>query len=61
MSRGASESCAWRLNPFSYAWDTGCGNAFILDEGTPQQNSMNFCCFCGNQLESMEEDNADQD
>lgn len=58
MSAGAGEPCAWRLDPSSHAWDAGCGNAFLIDEGTPQQNHMNFCCFCGNRLESMEEDSG---
>jgi len=31
-------------------WDTGCGNTFHLEDGTPGSNGMRFCCFCGGRL-----------
>jgi hypothetical protein len=31
-------------------WDTTCDNKFTLGDGTPKQNSMHFCCFCGGAL-----------
>lgn len=31
-------------------WITGCGNCFRIDEGTPSENKMNFCCYCGASL-----------
>jgi hypothetical protein len=28
-------------------WNTSCSQEFILIEGTPSQNDMRFCCYCG--------------
>lgn len=28
-------------------WETSCGNAYILLEGTPKENDYNFCPGCG--------------
>jgi hypothetical protein len=33
------------------AWDTGCRNRFMLTEGTPSDNRMAFCCYCGKTIE----------
>ena len=29
-------------------YDTACGHAFTIIEGTPRDNQMRFCPFCGN-------------
>lgn len=26
---------------------TSCGKVFALDSGTPAENGMRFCCYCG--------------
>lgn len=31
-------------------WDTQCGEAFTLLEGTPLENKMKFCPYCGRKL-----------
>lgn len=31
-------------------WEVGCGHDFELD-GTPSENGMKFCCFCGAELQ----------
>lgn len=31
-------------------WETTCGNRFILDDGTPSDNKMKHCCYCGKTL-----------
>jgi hypothetical protein len=31
-------------------WSTTCGNDFIINEGTPHENHMKFCCYCGGRL-----------
>lgn len=31
-------------------YETTCGQSFLMEEGTPQENDMNFCCFCGKKL-----------
>jgi len=41
--------CTWTENEDGY-WETNCGNAFTLEEGTPTKNEMVFCCYCGCKL-----------
>lgn len=41
--------CEWREDSDGN-WDTECNNAFVLIEGTPYQNNMQFCCYCGKGL-----------
>lgn len=43
--------CVWWNDEESDTWETGCGNAFVLNEGPPAENKMKFCCFCGKKLE----------
>jgi len=44
--------CEWTAQAGSdwSLWDTGCGNTFHLEDGTPGSNGMRFCCFCGGKL-----------
>lgn len=47
------KSCHWHLDgdaDSSEAWDTECGDRFILNEGTPADNKMAYCCYCGGKL-----------
>jgi hypothetical protein len=44
----SAEACVWREE--SHAWETSCGGAFTLEDGTPAKNDMRFCCFCGKPL-----------
>lgn len=37
--------CMWKED--DGAWQTDCGNAFCLENGTPADNNMLYCCFCG--------------
>ena len=39
------EECAWREDQSD--WETDCGNRFTLFDGTPLENGMVYCCFCG--------------
>ena len=41
--------CHWEHNEEGY-WETTCGNAFEVTEGTPLENNMRFCCYCGKRL-----------
>jgi len=38
-------SCLW-VDEDDY-WETECGRAFQFHSGSPFDNSMTFCCFCG--------------
>ncbi len=37
-------------------WETLCGNAFMFVEGTPQDNKIKFCCYCGRPIIQIEEE-----
>lgn len=39
-------ACAWSRDEDGN-WETGCGNLFIILEGSPQDNEMKFCPYCG--------------
>jgi len=32
-------------------YDTGCGNRYELMHGTPKENDMNYCLYCGKKLD----------
>jgi len=53
----SDETCKWAGE---YAdceiWYTSCGEVFILNGGTPEDNKMKFCPFCGKPLEWEYED-----
>lgn len=42
-------TCLW--NEVGEMWETECGHAFVLNDGTPSDNDMKFCCYCGEPLE----------
>lgn len=48
----ASMQCIWAEDNDGN-WDTGCGNMFVLTEGTPFDNEMGFCCYCGHKLDQV--------
>lgn len=31
-------------------WVSDCGHDFLLSEGTPAENKLKFCCWCGKPL-----------
>jgi hypothetical protein len=45
------DKCEWaQEDESSDAWDTGCGRTFLINDGTPPENGMRYCCFCGKTL-----------
>ena len=32
-------------------WLTACGGAFCVLDGTPKENKMHWCCYCGGRVE----------
>ena len=44
-----NETCSWSQDEDGN-WTTGCGGMFIVTEGTPLENGMKFCCYCGKAL-----------
>jgi hypothetical protein len=52
----ASETCKWSPNRDLWGtdyWDTSCDYAWEMD-GTPADNHMVYCPFCGRKLEVAE-------
>lgn len=41
--------CAWTEDGDG-SWQTDCKKSFCFNDGTPEDNEMNFCCFCGNKI-----------
>jgi hypothetical protein len=42
-------TCRWEENEESI-WDTACGEKFVLNDGTPHDNGMIYCPYCGKTL-----------
>lgn len=47
--RGAQPQCRWTYDEDGN-WETDCGQVFVLEDGTPSDNLMRFCCYCGSAL-----------
>lgn len=49
------KQCKWTLVDEDCAcYETDCGEVFELNAGTPKENKIGFCCYCGGEL--IEED-----
>ena len=48
-TKGRKITCNW-TNDGEGNWETGCGNLFVIIDGTPTQNGMAYCCYCGKRL-----------
>ena len=45
------ERCYWNQDGEDCdTWATSCGHYFTINDGTPSDNSMKFCCYCGGSL-----------
>ena len=54
----AGLGCEWTQDREFYGdatgqWNTGCDNCFTLFDGTPDDNGMKFCCYCGKELKTV--------
>ncbi len=49
---GITATCEWTCNENDWAdwWDTECEGAYTISEGTPKENKMLFCPFCGGKI-----------
>lgn len=50
MSKQTQQPCRWTEDKGN--WDTDCDEKHILLEGTPPENKMRFCCYCGRPLKA---------
>ena len=39
-------ACTWTEDANGF-WDTSCDNAHTIINGTPADNLMRYCCYCG--------------
>ena len=46
------ETCTWHQDGDSDSglYGTSCRRYFNLDDGTPEDNRMQWCCYCGKKL-----------
>lgn len=45
------EQCRWfQDGTDSDTWQTGCGSYFMINDGTPSENNMAHCAYCGRHL-----------
>ena len=43
--------CVWEFDyDETYSWITSCGKKFYIVEGTPVENEMKFCPYCGKKI-----------
>ena len=46
-------ACLWEQDYYASnegRWDTQCGESFYLENGTPADNKMKYCPYCGYKL-----------
>jgi hypothetical protein len=44
------DDCQWTESPDTLAFITECGGWFNVETGTPTENGMKFCPYCGKHL-----------
>ena len=46
------DTCTWQQDGdnTSGAYGTSCRHYFHLEDGTPEDNRMKWCCYCGKRL-----------
>lgn len=46
--------CTWQWDDEGY-WETECGNKYVILEGTPKENGMKYCTYCGREINEQRE------
>lgn len=48
----AAKVCEWKQDTDyeTAIWHTSCGEAFVFNDGDPEENFLKFCCYCGGRL-----------
>jgi len=46
-----SNLCRWAYDDIYDNYETACGRAFTLIDGTLAKNKMRYCCYCGKRIE----------
>ena len=58
-----TKKCIWQQDDTgddSGTYFADCGSNFSLNEGTPTDNRMKFCCYCGGEIVEMLVNNDDE-
>ena len=42
--------CLWTYDEDYDCYNTDCGESFVVLEGTPEENHMKYCVYCGKEL-----------
>jgi len=50
LQQERSGICNWTYEDNNNYWQTDCGDEFVLEDGTPKDNGMRFCVYCGKPL-----------
>ena len=58
-----SEVCFWTPDAgYDYiAYDSQCGKSWVLEDGGPKENDMQYCPFCGKLLVQVESDQSEEE
>ena len=54
LGKNPQPVCRWTQDEDA-TWFSGCGEAHVFTIGTPRENSFEFCPYCGNKLEQVDE------
>lgn len=51
----SEEACEWTLfDEETNAYNTTCGGAFWLNDGSPKDNGFKYCPYCGRKIKVVE-------
>lgn len=48
----ARRFCIWNQDREG-TWETACDNRFMVNEGLPSENGMQYCCYCGRRVQEV--------
>ena len=51
LERKNKEVCIWRESDEGF-YETNCGNGYTIITGTPKENGMKYCTYCGKKLQA---------
>lgn len=52
-TEGRESVCRWCYDEHCDCWETDCGESFWLTDGTPKDNQMQYCPYCGGRLRAI--------
>lgn len=57
ISKTEATHCNWRDD--GNGNDTDCGHCFMVNEGSPSDNGMKYCCYCGKPIKETHYEDED--